>query len=291
MKINQIKDALAVAQKHSFRSAARHLHTTQSAISRSISELERELGVVLFDRHARGAVLTPIGERFILRASSAMNELQRARDEVKQLQGELVGQIVACLSSGAQARLLPRGLPAFRQRHPEVHIEMIEAQYFAVETEIKKGTIDFYIGPEPSQGVDSDLVAEFFYENPLLLIGRRNHPLKNAKSLQDLQDAKWLGTTTGLPDDVQVVFQNSNLSPPQVVMHCKTIHSIILGVMYSDVLAIIPAQLIGIVKKLELEVFDIQEKMFGPKTILIRKFGMPLTPVAEYFCDMLRREI
>ena len=69
MKLHQIRDLLAVADKGSLRAAARHLGLAQPSISRSIRELERELGVPLLERRARGTVLTPTGQRFAGRAS------------------------------------------------------------------------------------------------------------------------------------------------------------------------------------------------------------------------------
>ncbi|HTP81621.1 MAG TPA: LysR family transcriptional regulator, partial [Alphaproteobacteria bacterium] len=59
MKLSQVRDVVAVAERGSLRAAARHLGAAQPALSRSIHELERELGVPLFERRARGMVLTP----------------------------------------------------------------------------------------------------------------------------------------------------------------------------------------------------------------------------------------
>src|SRR5260221_6852043 len=64
MKLHQIRDLLAVAEKGSLRAAARQLGLAQPSISRSIGQLERELGVALLERQARGTVLTPAGENF-----------------------------------------------------------------------------------------------------------------------------------------------------------------------------------------------------------------------------------
>ena len=64
MKINSLRDFLAVAERGSLRAAARQLGLAQPAMTRSIQELEKELGVVLFERRAKGVVLTPMGEVF-----------------------------------------------------------------------------------------------------------------------------------------------------------------------------------------------------------------------------------
>ena len=68
MKLVQIRDLTAVAQRGSMRAAARQLGITQAAISRSIREIEHELGVPLFERGTKGVVLTPLGQVFLRRA-------------------------------------------------------------------------------------------------------------------------------------------------------------------------------------------------------------------------------
>lgn len=291
MKINQLKDVIAVAGKGSFRAAARHLNMTQSAISKSITELERDLGTVLFDRHARGAVLTPMGERFVQRAQSALNELQRARDELQQLQGKHVGKVVVCLSSGAQARLLPGALRPFHKRYPQVKLEIIEGQYQIAESGLKDGSIDFYIGPEPEGGADSDLVTEHYYDNVLVILARKGHPLSHAKTLQELESAQWLSAATGRQvDDLSMLFKRHDMPAPHVSMLCKTIHTIILAVKHSDLLVLVPSSLAKMGMSLGLSVIDIYISVKDPRTVFIRRFGMPLTPAAEYFSDMLHRE-
>ena len=87
MKFNQLRDVVAIAERGSLRAAARHLALAQPALTRSVHELERELGVPLFERRARGMILTPMGEAFVRRASAVLSEVRRARDEVEQLHG------------------------------------------------------------------------------------------------------------------------------------------------------------------------------------------------------------
>eukprot|EP01031_Cornospumella_fuschlensis_P006796 gene6796-8452_t len=70
-KSRHLRDFIAIAHSRSLRAAATSLGLTQPAISRSLQELEEELGVPLFERHARGVLLTPAGEKFLVRAQIA----------------------------------------------------------------------------------------------------------------------------------------------------------------------------------------------------------------------------
>ena len=84
MKLSHMRDVVAVAQCGSLRSAARYMGVPQPNISRSIRELEHELGVVLFERRVSGMVPTPMGLAFLRRATGIQMEMERTRAEIEQ---------------------------------------------------------------------------------------------------------------------------------------------------------------------------------------------------------------
>src|SRR6185437_15203554 len=120
MKLSQFRDVVAIAERGSLRAAARHLRLAQPALTRSIRELERELGSPLFERQARGMMLTPVGTVFVERAKAVLSEVRRAREEAEQLHGGTRGSVVAGLSIAAHLALLPAALRSFRARYPDV---------------------------------------------------------------------------------------------------------------------------------------------------------------------------
>lgn len=65
MKLHHFREVVAIAERGSIRAAARHLAMAQPALTRSLAELERELGAPLFERRARGVVATALGQAFI----------------------------------------------------------------------------------------------------------------------------------------------------------------------------------------------------------------------------------
>jgi DNA-binding transcriptional LysR family regulator len=110
MKLHHLRDIVAIAERGSLRAAARHLSVAQPALTRSVRELERELGVALFERRTRGMILTPMGNAFMRRARSILGEMRRARDEVEQLHGG------ARAARWSRAFRLPRMSHCFRRR-------------------------------------------------------------------------------------------------------------------------------------------------------------------------------
>ncbi len=147
MKLNHIRDVIAVAERGSLRSAARHLGIAQPAITRSIRELEHELGAALFVRHVNGVALTPIGEAFLRRATAIQLELERTKDEIQQLKGVKTGTVAVGLSTAAHIALLPRVLKPFGKSFPDVQLRIVEELFPAMEAELGDGSIDFYVGP------------------------------------------------------------------------------------------------------------------------------------------------
>src|SRR6188768_461312 len=195
MKLNQLRDMLAVAESGSLRAAARQLGIAQPALTRSIQELERELGVPLFERKSRGVTLTPMGELFMHRANAVRSELRRAREEIDQVRGRFHGHVSVCLSTVAHIALLPYALPQFRARYPDVHLDITEGLYPNVEPLLRTGIVDCYVGPPPRDPPGSELIVEKLFDNTRVILGRKGHPLGHARSLRGLIDAEWLSTS------------------------------------------------------------------------------------------------
>ena len=126
MKLTQLGYIAAIAERGSVRAAARHLGVAQPAFSRSLAELERELGAPLFERRAKGMVATPLGQAFVRRAKTILNDVRRAQDEFEQLRGNAVGAVTIGLSIAAHLRLLPAALRSFRERYPKIRLHIIE---------------------------------------------------------------------------------------------------------------------------------------------------------------------
>jgi DNA-binding transcriptional LysR family regulator len=291
MKLHQVRDVIAVAEKGGLRAASRHLGLAQSAITRSVRQLERELGAPLFERRKRGTVLTPMGSLFLRRARIATSELGRAREEIQQHQGGVEGSVVACLSTVPHIALLPRVLGAFRKRYPGVNLHIIEGVVFPpVETRLKEGSVDFYVGIVPEEGPAPELIMEKLFDNTRVVMGRAGHPLARARSLAELADAEWVSAGEKAEQELAVVFRRHGLTPPRHSAVGDSALSLIALIAYTDMLAILPRQWTEFppVRSL-LQKIDVRETIPAPAVALIRRADMPLTPAAEYLSDLLRR--
>ncbi len=291
MKFNALRDFLVVSERGGLRAAARHLGQPQPAITRSIQELEKELGVALFERHAKGVRLTLIGQAFLRRATAVRNELQRARDEIDQLRGQTHGQISVCMSSVPHMALLPQVLRPFRARYPNLRMELIDAVFPAVEASLKDGTVDCYIGPTPPI-LAGELQLEKLFDNQRVILGRKGHPMANARSLRDLVEAEWVTTsiTHKAEEELGPLFAQHGLPAPRLVLRAQSSLTLLTVLPASDLLLMAPIQWLAFEPaRALLQQIMVAEPLPAPPICIVQKTGLPLTPAAEYFCDLLRR--
>jgi LysR family transcriptional regulator of abg operon len=291
LKLHHLRDFVAIGQHLTVRGAARALGLAQPAVTRSLRELERELGASLVERHARGVVLTPAGERFLLRAHSAVEEVRRAGEEVAQLGGSTEGQVAAALSMAPMLAMLPSALRGFRLSHPAVHLRLIEGAYPTVESRLLDGQLDFYIGPAPER-LPRELRSELCFKNERMVVARRQHPLLGARNLADLVDSEWI--LTGLRERVEQEFEELfsayALPAPRALIRVESTLGLLSILGSIDAFALLPRQWIDSpMFKTILGAVPVRERLLAPDIVLITRAGVPLTPVAERLALLLQR--
>ena len=121
MELTSLRVAVAVAEVGSFSRAAKSLHYVQSNITAHIKKLESELGVVLFERQARGMVPTAAGQMLVSYARQLLQLENQARDAVRD-SGGARGRLRIGSMETTMAVRLPPVLKALHQRYPEADI-------------------------------------------------------------------------------------------------------------------------------------------------------------------------
>ena len=288
MKLTQLRDVAAIAEYGSLRAAARHLGLAQPALTRSVHELEHELGAALFERRARGVVPTAAGEAFVRRARAILADVGRARDEVAQSLGAGGGSVVVGLSVAAHLAMLPRALGRFRARYPDTRLHLVEGFYPALEGELKDGEMDFWVGPEPERAPSADLVVERLLDNTRVVIGRAGHPLAAATSLAELTQAEWVTTsiTHRAAEELGTLFAEHGLPAPRLGMQTHSALSIFMAILCSDALGMLPVQVAEYATGTGLLVrVPVREVLPAPAIVMVRRAGLTLTPAAQWFAD------
>src|SRR2546421_5604439 len=112
----------AVADARSISRAADTLLVSQPAVTKQVRQLERSLGVKLFDRHARGVSLTESGEVLASYARRIFNLLAEAEQAIDDLQGLRQGKLAIAASPTIGVYFLPDVLVHYRQRFPAIDV-------------------------------------------------------------------------------------------------------------------------------------------------------------------------
>ena len=122
MLIAQLEAFLEVAERRSVSRAAKGLYLTQPALSARLRNLERDLGVVLFERTSKGVRLTEAGHAFRPFARRTLQTVAEGRQALAELATGNGGRLVLGAAPAVSAYLLPSLLRRFQERHPEVQV-------------------------------------------------------------------------------------------------------------------------------------------------------------------------
>lgn len=291
MKLSHLRDVLAVAEHGSLRAAARALGSVQPGITRSIREIEHELGITLFERHAKGVRLTDMGRVFLRRAEAVDTQVRRAREEIDQLKGRMTGEVSIALSPASIISVLPGAVSEFRQLYPDAVLNIHESFLHAVERDLLSGAIDFYVGPIDNHTDIAQLRVEHLFDKRNLIVARRGHPLACSTNLEQLAGAHWIrpsSASQAIAGDLDALFTRAGLPRPHYVINARSTLITMLTIAESDLLTVVPQQwldrpmIAGLVTAL-----DIEPPRAAPIAIVQRP-DLPLTPIAERLCDMVR---
>ena len=167
MELRHLRCFLAVAEELHFARAAEKLHIEQSPLSRTIKELEADVGEQLFIRTSRSTRLTRAGKLFLEHVPRIFTALQQARDSVKAAANGFHGQLRIALSDGITPSRLPTLLALCRQEEPEVDLRLFEVP---LSQQIKGLHDDLYdVGFAQWNKVGQGIVAEAAWRDALMV--------------------------------------------------------------------------------------------------------------------------
>ena len=186
MDVNEIRAFLAVAEELHFGRAAERLHVAQPPLSRTIKQLERELGTSLFDRNTRSVRLTTSGQALVEPAKEVLDAVRRARAAVASADDGEVGTVRIAFAGVSTHRLVARLARAVRSQRPGIVLEMSSQNFaqpamkrlVAGETDIALGRWDV---------IPSEVDVRIVMRDSLVVAVPDTHPLAGARRLSIAQ--------------------------------------------------------------------------------------------------------
>jgi LysR family hydrogen peroxide-inducible transcriptional activator len=173
--IRQLQYLKLLAEHGAFGRAAEAAHVTQPTLSAGIQELERTLGAPVVDRARSGVILTRVGEEALRRANVILNESEELVEAAKNAGQPLTGRFRLGVIPTIAPFLLPRALPALRQRYPKLRLYLREDLTQRLIAQLKGGRLDAALialpfdvtGLEWAHVADDELLAAIPSDNPL----------------------------------------------------------------------------------------------------------------------------
>jgi LysR family transcriptional regulator of abg operon len=290
MKPHQLIAFVAVAQHRSIRGAARSLGISPPAITKTVRELEQDLGAPLIERSVNGAELTAYGTAFAARAKLLLDDMARARQEISEMRNGATGHVrVASTTSFAQTLLVP-AFRALRSRWPGVTMDFSDGASGGLLSRLREGRLDLAISHLGSGDVAPDLVTEPLFSVRLVVGMRQHHPLRHARSLRDLEDAEWVGPGDESGEHfASGLFASMGLPVPRRLLRGDSVPAALALVGQTDLVGFFIEPLARLVFGHHgISQIDLDDVLPTLRVCTVYRKGSPMTPASLHFVECVR---
>ena len=222
LKLKQLRLLVAVGDFGSIQHAARELEISQPAATKLIQDLEVDFEVQLFERTNRGVVPTDFGEALIRHGKLIIAQVSNAAQELDDLAEGSSGRVVIGTLLAATPILLPAAIETVIAERPNVAIKVVEGTNDALTPALYSGEIDMIVGRLPAYRARARLVQEKLFDERILAVVGRQHPLAGKQSItfRQIRPFGWilppLETTLRRQIDQYFVSQKQ-YAPPHVL--------------------------------------------------------------------------
>lgn len=184
MNAIKLKHVIAVDRCGSISAAARALNLTQSSVSRSLADIERETGYAIFERRARDVVATERGRTFLTRATRIISDLEQLSEDSRlyRLAEETLIRVGVCPAS--MQGLVNKAIKQLVLRRPELRVHLEATSVGGGVRALLRGDVDILVGPQDAMGGEGDFVFEALGELKTHLFARKAHPLARKKNIR-----------------------------------------------------------------------------------------------------------
>jgi DNA-binding transcriptional LysR family regulator len=242
LRLRHLQILVSLTETQNISHSAERLHMTQPALSKWLKELEADIGLTLFERHARG--LRPAHGKILREfAVHIGNELDRARDEMSVLRDGGSGRAVIGASGATIAGVVPQAVLSLLARMPNASVELVEAPMDRLFQQLTQREIDIAVGRPAAKYHDPGIASEVLYQERLHFAVRPDHPLAQRKSLNwsHLQDQRWVVWTRDIParDLLESALSAAGRSIPNASLQSNSLLATIALVAESDMVAVV----------------------------------------------------
>ncbi|MGW3634311.1 LysR substrate-binding domain-containing protein [Streptomyces sp. NPDC005122] len=184
LDLRQLRYFVAVAEAEHVGRAAERLHMSQSPLSRQIAQLEKNLGLTLFERSQQRIRLTSDGRVFLTETRALLRHADRLENLGRRLgRGEEGGLCIGYVADAMHTGVLPAALRTLRDRRPGIHVALYDQESAEQFEGLRQRSLDIALVRTPPSGDDPDLDSAPLLRDPLLLVLPAGHPLAEREEL------------------------------------------------------------------------------------------------------------
>ena len=245
IKLRQLEVLIAVAQTGNMARAAGQLAITQPVISKTIADLERTVGMRLFDRNRRGVELTLYGRALFDRSVAIFNDLKTGIAELETLSDPTAGELRIGSSDAVAAGMLTIIIDRLLRQYPRLRFEvtlgggLIDLQYRELQTR----SLDLVIGRLPSAIPESVDVTLLYQDPSFVVAGSKSEWVRRRRiGLADLTGESWcLPSLESHPWSlIADAFKDCGLDPPRSIVTTRSVQLLTGLVETGQFLTILP---------------------------------------------------
>jgi LysR family transcriptional regulator, cyn operon transcriptional activator len=241
--IRHLKCFLAAAEELQITRAAQRLGISQPTLSQTIRELERKIGMPLFDRVGRRIQLTTAGKSLKVSASRIIQDVNRTFDVISDLRGGHSGVLRIGSVPVLSETILPPLIAAYHREFPHVRLVIENSTSPLIEERLLAGALDFGV---TFGAIDSDeLISEPLYTEPFVLACNRSHPMAKKKHIRlaEVLDQSLAITTMDFFNRRLLESEARRMGKKlQVAVECSDVGILLEVVRQSRMITVIPAQ-------------------------------------------------
>lgn len=290
LRLHQLRALVGVVEHGGIRAAARQMFISQAALTKSLRQLEDDAGVPLLVRSPRGVNLTEAGQRLLARAKLVTRQLDLATEELRGAAGEQSGQVRLALTPFITLRHLGQAFRTFRQRFPEVTVELVEGLVARTLPRLRDGSLDLAIVADTGDLPIGEFEMQLVLTARQHIVVRQGHPVLRNPTPQALGALEWIlsGPRDGLKSSrLKGIFARAGVTPPERIILCDTLAGLTL-LRDSDVAGIVPAPILKEPEGRGMVAIEVPELDPGElRLVMLTRPDVPLTPAGAFLARCL----
>lgn len=296
LKLRELHTLETIVQSGSMARAATYLGVTQSAVSKSITEMEHTLGVPLMDRTSRGVEPTSYARILLKRSAVIFDELSQGLKEIEYLTDPTSGELSIGTTEPMTA-IVATVTERLSRQYPRMtfHV-MVSSSITWLLSGLRERSLDLAISGMGGATLGKDMKGEILFHDPLVVMTGQHNPWARRRNikLSDLMDEPWIlpAPKTSVGQFVEEAFRARGLAVPRSSVITSSIHMRHNMLITGRFVAMLPSAMLrfptyrGSLKALPI---DLPETRRPIGLVTLKK--RDLSPVAKLFVNCAREVV